>query len=164
MEQNELLLRTAFACMACDGDIAKEEVELIKKMAIERHLFGNIDIDKELNLLVKEINQRGKGFLRQYLLELSDQKLSKEDELKIADVAIQTIHSDNKVEYSEIKFFKVIRSSLNVVTDEDLLENIEGIDDNYLAQDIREDGFQIYNDYFNMIELPQFDLDNQIKS
>lgn len=29
MEMNELLLRTAFACMSCDGSIAKEEVDLI---------------------------------------------------------------------------------------------------------------------------------------
>ena len=158
MEQNELLLRTAFACMACDGDIAKEEVELIKKMAIERHLFGEIDINKELNLLVKEINQKGKGFLRHYLLELSNQKFTKEEELKIVDVAVQTIRSDNKVEYSEIKFFKVIRSYLKLVTDKELLENIEGIDDNYLSQDIREDIFHIYNDYFNMIEIPQFNI------
>ena len=49
MEMNELLLRTAFACMSCDGNIAPEEVELIKQMAINNHLFGDIDIDKELN-------------------------------------------------------------------------------------------------------------------
>ena len=32
MELNELFLRTAFACMACDGDIAQEEVDLIKNL------------------------------------------------------------------------------------------------------------------------------------
>ena len=66
MEQNELLLRTAFACMSCDGDIASEEVELIKQMANERHLFGDIDIDKELDSLVDEINKKGKGFLKEF--------------------------------------------------------------------------------------------------
>ena len=34
--------------MSCDGDIAAEEVDLIKQMASEKHLFGDIEIDEEL--------------------------------------------------------------------------------------------------------------------
>ena len=35
MEQlNDLLLRTAFACMACDGDIAQEEVDLLPQIIL----------------------------------------------------------------------------------------------------------------------------------
>lgn len=157
MEQNELLLRTAFACMSCDGDIAKEELNLIKQMATEKHLFGDIDIDKELDKLVSEINEKGKGFLKQYLVSLAEQTLTEEEELNIADVAVQTIRSDNKIEYSEIKYFKVLRSNLKVVSDETLLKKIDGIDENYLAQDIRADYLQMYDDYFNTIELPKFD-------
>ncbi len=158
MEQNNLLLRTAFACMACDGEIAKEEISLIKKMSTEKHLFGDIDLDEELDSLVKEINLKGKGFLKQYLLSLAEQTMSEEEEIRVADVAVQTIRSDNKIEYSEIKFFKVLRSNLKVVSDEILLEKIDGIDENYLAQDIRADYLQLYDDYFNTIDLPQFDV------
>lgn len=163
MEQNELLLRTAFACMSCDGDIALEEIELIKQMATEKHLFGEIDIDKELEKLVKEINDKGKGFLKQYLVGLAEQTLTEDDELKVVDVAVQTIRADNIIQYSEIKFFKVLRSNLKVVSDETLLEKIDGIDENYLAQDIRADYMQMYDDYFNTIELPRFNL-QQIES
>ncbi len=162
MEQNELLLRTAFACMSCDGDIATEEVDLIKQMSKEKHLFGDIDIDKELNELVNEINVKGKGFLKQYLVNLAEQTLSEEQELNVADVAVQTIRSDNKIEYSEIKFFKILRSNLKIVSDEMLLEKIEGIDENYLAQDIRADYLQLYDDYFNTIELPTFNIEVSI--
>ena len=158
MEQNELLLRTAFACMSCDGGIASEEIELIKQMATEKHLFGEIDIDKELDKLVKEINEKGKGFLKQYLISLADQTLTEDEELKVADVAVQTIRADNIIQYSEIKFFKVLRSNLKVVSDETLLEKIGGIDENYLAQDIRADYLQMYDDYFNTIELPKFEI------
>ena len=158
MEQNELLLRTAFACMSCDGDIASEEIELIKQMATEKHLFGEIDIDKELDKLVKEINEKGKGFLKQYLISLADQTLTEDEDLKVADVAVQTIRADNIIQYSEIKFFKVLRSNLKVVSDETLLEKIGGIDENYLAQDIRADYLQMYDDYFNTIELPIFEI------
>lgn len=158
MELNDLLLRTAFACMSCDGEIATEEVSLIKQMAKEKHLFGDVDIDKELEALVEEINSKGKGFLKQYLVSLAEQNLSEEQELNVADVAVQTIRSDNKIEYSEIKFFKVLRSNLKIVSDETLLEKIEGIDENYLAQDIRADFLQMYDDYFNAIELPKFEV------
>lgn len=158
MEQNELLLKTAFACMSCDGDIAQEEVDLIKQMAQEKLLFGDIDIDKELDCLVNEINLKGKGFLKQYLTSLAEASLTEEQELKVADVAVQTIRADNVIQYSEIKFFKVLRSNLKVVSDEALLEKIDGIDENYLAQDIKADYLQIYDDYFNTIELPKFEM------
>ena len=158
MEQNELLLRTAFACMSCDGDIATEEVALIKQMSNERHLFGDIDIDKELDSLVGEINKKGKGFLKQYLNSLAEQTMTEEEELQVAEVAVQTIRIDNRIEYSEIKFFKVLRSNLKIVSDETLLKKIDGIDENYLAQDIRADYLQMYDDYFNTIELPKFEI------
>jgi len=158
MEQNKLLLRTAFACMSCDGDIATEEVETIKQMSKERRLFGELNIDKELDELVNEINLKGKGFLKQYLISLAEETLTEEQELKVADVAVQTIRADNKIEYSEIKFFKVIRSNLKIVSDDTLLEKIDGIDENYLAQDIRADYLQMYDDYFNTIELPKFEI------
>ena len=158
MEQNELLLRTAFACMSCDGDIASEEVDMIKKMSKEKNLFGDIDIDKELDGLVNEINLKGNGFLKQYLTSLAEQSMTEEEEIHVANVAVQTIRADNKIEYSEIKFFKVLRSNLKKVSDETLLERIEGIDENYLAQDIRADYLQMYDDYFNTIELPKFNL------
>ena len=144
--------------MSCDGDIATEEVDIIKKMSKEKKLFGDIDIDKELDELVNEINLKGKGFLKQYLISLAEQTLTEEEELKVADVAVQTIRADNKIEYSEIKFFKVLRSNLKIVTDETLLEKIDGIDENYLAQDIRADYLQMYDDYFNAIELPKFEI------
>lgn len=158
MEQNELFLRTAFACMSCDGEIASEEVELIKQMSKEKQLFGEIDIDKELDELVREINLKGKGFLKQYLVNLAEESLTEEQELKVADVAVQTIRADNRIEYSEIKFFKVLRSNLKIVSDETLLEKIDGIDENYLAQDIQAGYLQMYDDYFNTIELPKFEM------
>lgn len=158
MEQNELFLRTAFACMSCDGEIASEEVELIKQMSKEKQLFGEIDIDKELDELVREINLKGKGFLKQYLVNLAEESLTEEQELKVADVAVQTIRADNRIEYSEIIFFKVLRSNLKIVSDETLLEKIDGIEENYLAQDIQADYLQMYDDYFNTIELPKFEM------
>ena len=52
----------------------------------------------------------------------------------------------------------MLRSNLKIVSDETLLEKIDGIDENYLAQDIRTDYLQMYDDYFSTIELPKFEI------
>lgn len=157
MEINELLLKTAFACMSCDGDIADEEVELLKEMA-KNNLFGEIDIKSEFARLVQEINQKGKRFLQQYISELADTELTEDEEIKIADVAVKTIRADNIIQYSEIKFFKVIREHLTHVSDKTLLEKVENIDEQYLAKDIRASYLQIFEDYFSGEELPKFEV------
>lgn len=159
MEQNELLIRTAFCCMACDGSIASEEVEMIKQLSNTNNLFGDIDIDYELNRLIDELKSKGKLLLKEYLSTLAGQDLSEEEELTIANVAVQTIRADKNIEYSEIKFFKVIRANLDKVSDETLMERIEGIDENYLAQDIRADYIQLHEDYFSSVNLSSIVID-----
>lgn len=162
MEYNELLLETAFACMSCDGDIATEEVQLIKDYAKSSKLFGDIDIDKELDRLVSEINQKGKRFLKEYLSDVYEATLSEEQELQLLTVAVQMILIDNVIEYSEIKFFKVIRSNLKVVSNETILQKVNGITEDFLAEDIKADYLKLYDDYFENIELPKFDLKSMV--
>ena len=54
---NNLLLRTAFSCMACDGEIAPEEVALIKTLSREKSLFGDVDIEVELRKMLEELKE-----------------------------------------------------------------------------------------------------------
>ncbi len=49
MEINELYLKTAFCCMACDGDIAPKELELIRSYVSNNELFSMVDVEKKLN-------------------------------------------------------------------------------------------------------------------
>lgn len=142
--------------MACDGDIAPEEVDLIKSLDAKEHLFGKIEIDHELNSLLDEINELGKSFLKSYLNLVKEAQLKEEDSITLLDVAVKTIKADNVIKYSEIKFFKVIKANLNI-SDETILEKIEGIDEMWVAQDIKEYGL-LYDSYFENIELPKFDL------
>lgn len=153
---NELLLKTAFACMACDGDIAPEEVDLIKNFDKDGHIFGDINVDKELKSMVEELNKLGKIFLKNFLNTINESQLNEEDSIKVLDVAAKMIKADNIIQYSEIKFFKVIKANLNV-SDDIILEKVEGIDDMWVAQDIKDYGI-LYDAYFENIELPKFDL------
>ncbi len=121
METNELYLKTAFSCMACDGEIAGEELELVKHYANSSSLFEGLDIEGKLNEYVAEINDQGQSFLAGYISNVVNAQLSEEQELNLAKIAIKMIEADNKIEYSEISFFKRIRNKLNV-TDEKLMD------------------------------------------
>lgn len=165
MEQlsfNKILLKTAFSCMACDRDIDKRELVLIKKIHQDTKIFGEIDINQELENLLLEINRDGHKFLKSYFNELTSAELSEQDELKLLEVAINTINSDDKVEYSEIKFFKVIRSKLKI-DNKPILAKHPDFED-YLEQDIISDSYlaRLQDDFFDTNTLPELKLINAI--
>lgn len=161
MEQisfNKLLLKTAFSCMACDGDIDKREVVLIKTMHQQNKIFDEIDINQELDNLLLEINRDGHKFLRSYFNDLSTTELSEQEELKLIEVAIDTIKADDKIEYSEVKFFKVIRSKLKIKNEPILALHPDF--EEYLEQDIISESYlrKLQDDFFDTQVLPQLDF------
>lgn len=134
MNLNELYLKTAFCCMACDGNIADEEVALLRSVASESKLFGGIDVQAKVNEYVKSINKEGMGFLSNYLREVASAGLTDEQALALISLAIDTIEADNNIDYSEISFFKKIRKRLSI-TDEKILEAMPDKED-YLLPDV----------------------------
>ncbi|MCD8290126.1 MAG: TerB family tellurite resistance protein, partial [Prevotella sp.] len=134
MTKQELYLKTMFSCMACDGDIAPEEVELVKKVAMKTSLFEGLDVEGLLNTYISEINQGGSRFLRKYLNELAEEELTPQEEMTIVGLSIKMIEADNIIQYSEVKFFKKIRSRLSL-SDEQILEKHPDKED-FLLPDI----------------------------
>lgn len=153
---DKLLLKTAFCCMASDGNIDKREVATLQSLCQNLDLFKNFDFQLEINELVKEINTNGKQFIRQYLNLLSNANLLEGEELTVIDFAIKTIYADEQVEYSEIKFFKNIRHRLKI-SDENILSVYPHIEQ-FLEEDITTESFldKITNQYFDTTELPKF--------
>ena len=151
-ELQKLLLNTAFACMACDGDIDKREVQLIKQLHQEGQVFGDIDINSELDRMWRAINLDGHQYLKDYFSNLTTTALSESDELKLIEVAIDTIKADDKVEYSEVKFFKVIRSKLKI-DDEPILVKHPDFEE-YLERDIISESYlaKLSDNYFEASE------------
>lgn len=162
LQFNKLLLKTAFSCMACDGDIDKREIKLIKRLHKDNKTFGEIDINTELDTLLLAINKDGHQFLKNYFNELANAELAETDELKLIEVAIETIKADDKVEYSEIKFFKVIRSKLKIAN-ELILEKHPDFED-YLEQDIISDSYlsKLQDDFFDTHISNKFELASKI--
>ena len=143
MNISEIYLLTAFACSACDGDIAPEEVALVKKWSEKSNLFGDTDVETKLNDYVKAINNNGSLFLKEYLHNLQNNEFSKEEQLEIIRIAIEMIEADGQILYSEVKFFKKIRPCLSI-TDDEILEVMPEKED-YLLPDIKTTDF-IFDD------------------
>lgn len=159
---NKLLLKTAFSCMACDGEIDPKEVKLIESLHEEKKLFGDIDLFAEVNKHRKAINASSGIFLKGYFNELASNELSQAEELKIIEVAIDTIKADKKIKYSEIKFFKVIRSKLRI--DNEPILAVHPDFEEYLEQDIISETYlaRLQDDFFDSQTLPEFKFINAI--
>lgn len=137
MKTKELYLKTLFCCCACDGEIAPEEISLIKSIVNSDNLFKGMNVETLLNGYVTKINQQGKSFLKAYLDELADSKLSDGEQMILVELAINMIEADEQVVYSEIKFFKKIRAKLSI-TDEAILNKLPDKED-YILPDILSD-------------------------
>lgn len=162
MEINELYLKTAFSCMACDGEIAKEELELVRQYVSNSTFFDGLAVEDKLNEYVTEINNIGHVFLTGYISNVVDAQLDEKQELELAKIAIKMIEADNKIEYSEISFFKRIRSKLNVsdekllniFKDETLFEKFPEVEpEDFLLPDIMVNEDAEWNVAFENIEL-----------
>ena len=151
MKTNELYLKTAFCCMACDGDIATEEIELINDIT----LFADIDIEQTLNIYINAINRSGAHFLMAYIDELANDTLSENEKLEIIRLAISIIEADKNIEYSEVSFFKRIRTQFRTLSDEQILNILPGREI-FMLPDNNEDKYDFGDFKFDNIKLSKF--------
>lgn len=156
MNRTELYLKTAFCCMACDGEIASEEMEKIKTLP---H-FKEMNLQQILLDYLSQLQKYGNVFLKKYLDEIRNANLTEAEECELTNIAIQTIEVDKAIEYNEVAFFKKIRKRLKA-TDEVLLKSIPSnpeVEDqitpeDYLLPDITdEDDLSLWEGTFNSIE------------
>ncbi len=154
---DRLLLKTAFCCMTSDGKIDNKEVTLIKKLCDKSPIFKDLNFKKEINDLVERLNANGKDFINYYFSLLKDSDLTPDEELKLIEFAVETIKSDELIEYAEIKFFKAIRSNLKL-SNKQILEKLDDIE-YWLEDDIKsESNFdKLLSQYFEVAKLPQFE-------
>lgn len=125
--------------MACDGEIATQEIESLELFIKENGIISDMDIKGLISQYVTELNNNNKTFFTSLFQEIQQANLSESDELTIASMAIKIIEADEKIEYSEIKFFKLIRSHLKV-SDDIILQHNPNKED-YLAEDIKVDNY-----------------------
>jgi uncharacterized tellurite resistance protein B-like protein len=161
-EFNQLILRTAFSCMACDGHIDKREIAMIKDMCETSDLFVNFNFNAEIKLFVKQLKVEGKSFILDFFKLIENSELSIEQEILLIDIALKTIKADDQIEYSEVKFFKNIRHRLKV--DDDVIrQNFEDIED-FLEKDINTESFldRLTSQYLDSMTTLSFEELNSI--
>lgn len=134
MKKTELLLKTGLCCMACDGCIAAEEVELLNSILISTPLLASASAKRMLQEYTHSLSADGMSFVNKYLSDLADANLNIEDALEIIGLAFSIIDADNEIEYAEVAFFKKIRRCLSI-TDETILSKWPNKED-FLLPDI----------------------------
>lgn len=154
MTKKELYLKTVFCCIACDGDIAEEEIRLIRELGTKDKLFNDMDTEKYINAWINEINKRGSMFLQNNLNEIATEDLNEKEQLLLVSLAFNAIEADNRIEYSEVKFFKKIRSRLSI-SDETILGKFPNKED-FLLPDLKVAELPMWDEniQFNQITIP----------
>lgn len=145
---NKVLLLTSVCCMACDGEIAKEEIETLKDLSQDKEIFGKDDVNQILAIIMESLSKYGYDFVKSYLELLEKANFDEQQSIKILDVATKTIYADKKVEYDEVRFFKSIRHKLNI-SDEQILENVEGVEDYWLSEDAQDKNMSAFEVNFS---------------
>lgn len=118
MAKAELLLKTALCCMASDGTIAPEEIKILNSVIITKPVFTSVNALEMLKKYIEALTTSGIDFVYEYLADVANSNLSKEDALELIDVAFSTISADNEIEYAEVAFFKKIRACLSISNNE----------------------------------------------
>lgn len=154
---DKFLLKTAFCCLACDGNIDDREVDLLKSVFSVNPVYADSNFNEKLNSYITKYNEKGKEFFTFYFDLLNQYQFTEQEELMIIDIAIKTIRADEQIQYAEIKFFKSIRSKLKV-SDDVILSAYPDID-SFLESDISsETNIDVINNYFDIADLPKFNL------
>jgi uncharacterized tellurite resistance protein B-like protein len=158
IEFEKILLQTAFCCLASDGNVDEREISLLKSVFSEKEQYKDLNFDEKINSFIKNYNEKGKQFFTFYFNLLKESQLNEEEELSIVNIAIKTIKADDLIEYSEIKFFKIIRHNLKI-SDEKILAVFPDIEQ-FLEKDIITESYleKITNQYLDVAELPKFEM------
>jgi uncharacterized tellurite resistance protein B-like protein len=110
------LFKSAVMAMACDGDIADEEVNEIKNIVANEIYFMGYDFEEPLKSNIENIKVNGKNAINQYLQEIVTNDLNEHQEILLVEVLLRMIQADTKVEESELQFLHLVKSKLK--TDE----------------------------------------------
>jgi hypothetical protein len=155
-EFQKVLFRTAFCVMACDGHIDQREIDEIKLMNKSASYFQGIDLSGELDVLLKDLKEKGKHFVDELIINISLLNLSIIQELLILEVAFRMIYADAKVDENEIKFIRFLRSKLNLQDEiiRDRFGVVEYLFDKDYSKDIEKELVQ--KDFFSTTAMPEY--------
>lgn len=113
-EFKKFLFKSAVMTMACDGNIAEEEISEIKNMVFNEIYFMGFDYEDLLKDEIEDIKVNGKVTINQYLQELNSIELNEHQEILLVEVILKIIEADNEIQTSELKFLQLVKSKLKI--------------------------------------------------
>ena len=159
-EFNQILFRTAFCCMTCDGHIDETEIEEIHKMDKNTSYFGEIDVSRELEKMINDLRTIGNRVIENLFSDLRKTKLNTIQELLVLEVTLRIIHADEKVDENELRFLRLLRGRLEV-HDETIIERF-GKDVLLFDKDYQREIEISEKEYLSGIKLPDLKEIDQI--
>lgn len=111
------LIKIAFCSMACDSDIDKSEIAKINEIVEKDFYFDGYSLSKDINLLKKELDQKGPILIENILNEQLFLNYSESQKIIIIEVSIGIIKADKKLEITEINFINQLISNLKIPSD-----------------------------------------------
>ena len=84
--------------------------------------------------------------------------LSDRDQLLLVSLALKAIEADNRIEYSEVKFFKKIRSRLSISDEAILGEHPDK--ENFLLPDLKVDELPVWDEHTQFAQITIHTQDN----
>ncbi len=111
---DRVLFKTAFAVMACDGEIHRNEISLFKNIAKTNPYFLNLDFENELKSVVDDIKSQGINYIENYLKVLQKFEIKEKQKLLLVEVILKIIEADKKIDDNELKFLNTVTSILNL--------------------------------------------------
>jgi len=118
-EFKDFLFKSAVIAMACDGDIAEEEINEIKTIVANEIYFMGYEFEEPLRKNIEAIKSNGKNTVNQFLHEITNNDLNEHQELLLIEVLLKIIQADTKFEENELRFLHMAKSKLK--TDEQTL-------------------------------------------
>lgn len=109
-----ILFNSAFAVMACDGEIHEDEISIFRNISTTNPYFADIDFEKELGLAVNGIKSQGIDYINQILESLKSLVLKEKQKLLLIEVILKIIDADKKVDENELKLLKTITTILDL--------------------------------------------------
>lgn len=104
----EVLLEIAFVSMVCDGDIAPEEEEYLRKIEKSDFYLKEFDMSSKLDTLMSDWQLHGLNLCDNVLNSTYKLELTESQKIIIMDFAIGITRSDGNMQQSEISFINTL--------------------------------------------------------
>jgi len=109
-----IFLKVAFAAILADGEIAEEEIAVLKKLNENDYYLSGYDLEDQIAQFEKKFVARGYIVIKTILNELAYADISDSQKLILLNLAIQIIRSDYVITLDEIRFIKQLSSNLKI--------------------------------------------------